>query len=202
MNTKALTSHADHVALNAARIGYELSLIGSQNSPSLVRFGMVADASQSLAALEARQDFRWNEDGRTDWESACARIAKAVSKGEVSDWDEFVCDEFDKPARGGLFTAKHLDCSFYRISTHAAYTLAKVAGSVPPRAGFALPVTCTIGGVLHHALLVRTPKAHTRDLEAPRVLVWALRRVFAPVAESKFIPDDDPHMGHSFQFRA
>ncbi len=69
-----------HCTTNAARIGFELAQRG--NVADLYAFlDEVNDAAQSLAAVECAKDFAWNEDGRTDWESACTALSIRIEKG-------------------------------------------------------------------------------------------------------------------------
>jgi hypothetical protein len=71
-------------ACNALRIAGELYPEGGfeafLSEPSAPLFARTCSAAAIMTAVEEAPGFQWNEGTQTDWETACARIARIIEK--------------------------------------------------------------------------------------------------------------------------
>jgi hypothetical protein len=80
-----MSSPLNDAASNALRIAGEVSPVSMDHEQLLMRpecalFARITSAAATLAFVENQPGFQWNEGGQTDWETACARLARVIEK--------------------------------------------------------------------------------------------------------------------------
>jgi hypothetical protein len=80
-----MSSPLNDAAANALRIAGEVVCDDHEQlllHPEAARFAQITQAAAVLAHIEQQPGFAWHENGRTDWETCCARIARRIESGK------------------------------------------------------------------------------------------------------------------------
>lgn len=87
-----MSSPQNDSASNALRIAGEVTPLSMDHEQLLLKpecalFLRIVSAAAILSHIENSPGFQWNEGKQTDWETACARIARIVEQKHATRWD-------------------------------------------------------------------------------------------------------------------